>query len=400
MYRPLLIDYNYQITNNASGQIARTFWETLSPEKYDVTIVSALSEDGMNSKWPVFPVDGNTWLQKCYRYIYAKGFKDFVYLPDLFFAKYRNRVNKLCDRFVPSNQYDYIHTISNPQIVQLIGLDLKRKTGHPWVAQFYDPWVENTVCDFKLNSSQKHYDKLELMIAQNADLIIHTNDLIVDSWIKRYGSIVEKKIIKLPLSFNMHLKQLTEDRHPNDRINIVHIGTIYGGRTIKDFVDALKEIKESGINIEKRVVFKFIGGVDEKEIKYVEDNGLNDLFVFYGALHPSQLEQYYQEADYFLALDVKSNKSYFYPSKLMMYYYYKKPIIGVTTKGSVMDYDLKESQNISIYYDNKEETKNMLLKILRSPIIGANNNKEYWKRFSVESVIEEYENALIKFIIK
>ena len=83
-----------------------------------------------------------------------------------------------------------------------------------------------------------------------------------------------------------------------------------------------------------------------------------------------------------------------------MYYYYKKPIIGVTTKGSVMDYDLIKSQNISIYYDDIEETKKMLLKILMNSSIGANNNKEYWKRFSIESVIEEYEKALIKYIIK
>ena len=68
---------------------------------------------------------------------------------------------------------------------------------------------------------------------------------------------------------------------------------------------------------------------------------------------------------------------------------YQKPILGITTKGSVMESDLKKSGHRYFYYGDKNGIKNYLLNLL------ANDNKctfdmDYWKQFSVDYAIEKY----------
>ena len=159
---------------------------------------------------------------------------------------------------------------------------------------------------------------MEYEIAKNADFIIHTNNVIANSWIERYGSLVEGKMKALPLSFNTVSLPERGEGEKHEKLVISHIGEIYDSRSLKDIVDALSEMVVENPIITDKIEFQLVGRVKQSEIDYVHSKNLDKIFSFVGLLPPDQLSTFYQNSDVFLALDINTAQSPSYPSKLMM----------------------------------------------------------------------------------
>ena len=56
MLKPLIIDSNYCIVNNAAGQISRVFWEYIDKNKFQPTIVCGTEKFNLSLK--------NLWSKK------------------------------------------------------------------------------------------------------------------------------------------------------------------------------------------------------------------------------------------------------------------------------------------------------------------------------------------------
>lgn len=392
MYRPLLIEFDYKNINNASGQIVRAFWESLDPNEFQPIIICKKIDNDFKSKWKLIEVPINTTILKVTNGLKMIGLRDLVQQPDgYFFSWYKPAINA-ASLVIEENEIDFIHSVSCPFSAQLVALYLKNKYNLFWVAQFHDPWINN-VPPFKMSFFQKRFERWEKKIAQGADVLIHTNDVIVKMWKNRYPKIVSNKIYSLPLSFNT--TRLPERKAPhNDKIIVSHIGEIYATRTIKDIVDALKDIFEDKPNYSEKILFRFVGRVSKAEIEYVRSSHLEKNFQFEGLLPPNELEPFYQEADIFLVLDVKKTNSPSFPSKLMMYHYYQKPIWGITVSGSIMECELIKSGHISMHYGDKQEIKDYLLTILQGNAKSINFDKNYWKQYTIEHAVSLYENVI------
>ncbi len=170
-------------------------------------------------------------------------FPDIISLPDirrlsanLFLLNKAIQTTKNCD-------YDYILTNSFPSSTHLVGLRLKQKTRLPWVAQFYDPWVGNPYRVFKTKCFREMDAEIEKTVAENADIIFHSNETIKEDWISRYGDIVKNKIFVLPFicdytSYNAAINR-TAYAVPKDRIIISYIGNLVSKRNLDDLIPAV-----------------------------------------------------------------------------------------------------------------------------------------------------------------
>ena len=123
--------------------------------------------------------------------------------------------------------------------------------------------------------------------------------------------------------------------------------------------------------------------------------GLEDVVETTPRLAPEQLEKYYNESDVFLAIDVNLRRSPSFPSKLMMYYYYCKPILGISNPGSIMEEEMSNSGNTLCYYGHPEEVAEYLNKAVSDYDSLNTFDKDYWKRYTVENVSSIY-SSLIK----
>lgn len=329
-------------------------------------------------------------------------FSDLFLLPDIerytylpFLKKELNSVNNF-------NNYDWIHTISNPCSSHLAGLFLKRKTNLPWVAQFYDPWVGNSYRKFRTDFFKKQDEKIEFEIANNADIIIHTNDIIKNNWIQRYGDILSDKIFVLPFSYDENVEiELYNTEQSNlleKRISVLYVGNLYLDRNLDDLIKAIIILKSKIPNLEKKIVFRFVGIVSNHDKENIKQNRLDNLFELFGQKSYNHLAEYYKNADVLLVIDAPAKENIFFPSKLIEYFMYKKPILGISPKISVTHNLLIESGNISIENGNIEEIVEYLVALLNNSKLLLNS--DYYKRFSPNILANEYIEMIEQYLIK
>jgi len=322
-------------------------------------------------------------------------FPDLVLLPDIEKYTFLPFLKRELRNVKSNTDFDWIHTISNPCSSQLAGLALKKKIKLPWVAQFYDPWVGNCYREFKTNTFSKLDAKTEYEIALNADVIIHTNEVVKDMWIKRYGDIVRDKIVVLPFSYdeNIEIKENNSfgfNRKVGKKISVLYVGNLYLNRNIDDIIFAINELKKTIPDLEDKIVFRFVGIVSRHDIENIKKNRLDNLFELIGQKPYDQLAEYYKDADILLVIDAPAKENIFFPSKLIEYFIYKKPLLGISPKISETHNLLVESGHTSIENGNIIEIVDYFRCMINNPGSKLKFNSNYFSKFSPDLLASRY----------
>ena len=149
MLKPLLILPGYKCAIGASGQIQRVFWESIDRQTISPTILCDKGDLDFASDNAIIVAKVKTWMATIPRIIRKMGFPDLCHLPDLKVYSWLPFAYRAGRKACKGNKFDYISSVSYPHSAHLVAYLLKKKTGLPWVAQFYDPWVEHTTLDYK-----------------------------------------------------------------------------------------------------------------------------------------------------------------------------------------------------------------------------------------------------------
>ena len=235
-----------------------------------------------------------------------------------YFTWYPNAL-RLSKSFIAHHEVSYLHSISIPYSSHLVALQLKKQFGLPWIAQFYEPWVDNP---FRTPSVKSHKNDLrwEMQVAQEADLIIHNSEEMCESWKCRYGEIVNKKLVTLPMSicFNQ-IKELSPSQIVNNKLRISHIGNLYGPRTAKTFLKSLAQLLSEHPDFKEKIELLLIGKVSDSDINLINELNLAGIVKFLGRLSEEECVKYYQITDIFLVIESVEQGKLFFPSKLIAF---------------------------------------------------------------------------------
>lgn len=388
--------------NSATGQIARTFWAYNETRGFDPTILcSSPQVPSVPTLDRAIEIDDNNLVRHALGLFREMGFPDVCHCPDQRRFSWMPFVLRYFDKHLCTEHFDYIHSISCPETSHLIAYNIKRRTALPWIAQFNDPWIGNEAKRFKTKCLKKADDKLERLVAVNADLIIHSNRIIFEDWTDRYGDIVKDKMVILPFSFNIPVEtEHAPSLHPSPlKIHIYHIGTLYGKRSAKTFFDALALFRNRYPDESDKVEVTFIGGVSESEKNYATHLRLHDTVKYIGYMPPEQLEAYYKHSDLFLVIDMNVGRSPSYPSKLMLCHYYRKPIMSITTNDSIIMDDMRQSGHNAFLYDDTEGMADHLHRAVTDYPSLLHFDHNHWRSFTVENVTSLYKEQLHKLSI-
>ncbi|MCH3941590.1 MAG: glycosyltransferase [Bacteroidales bacterium] len=401
MLKPLVILFGYKEVHNASAQIARTFWENIPKTDYSPTIICAQMSSEVLLNNPVYHVNNNRLIHSIFAVFRRLHFKDVSMIPDIEYYSWNPQALKKIKKLLKSEHFDYIHTISSPQSTHLLGLELKRITGLPLVVQCNDPWHDTSGRKYHFKRLAELDLKYEREVAEGADIIIHTNRVIADIWHERYGEEVFNKIHVVPLSFNIYnLPVVQKKENPNEKLIISHIGNIYSSRSSMTIIRGVEKFLSDYPNYKSKFEIQFVGGVHQKEKEYVYEHGLTEYIKYLGKIAPENLQTIYEQSDIFLLIDVIIKRNPNYPSKLMMYYYYQRPILGLTTPNSNLEEELLESGHTVCYYDDIESVCDYL-KIALTDYKRLNCFKtNYWEKHTVENVFSIYDAIIRENIIK
>ncbi|MDQ2855181.1 MAG: hypothetical protein M3R68_02540, partial [Acidobacteriota bacterium] len=236
-----------------------------------------------------------------------------------------------------SRQNDYhpnvLTTFGTPMSDHLIGLELKKLYGVPWLAHFSDPWVEN---EFKgYNSFTRGINvALERKVVEAADRLIFTSAETVALVMRKYPKNFIAKTRVLSHAFEPGLFDRTK-KPAGSRIVIRYVGDLYGRRTPAPLFRALAEILVSDPGLLDEICFEFVGSITDFELSEVGFDQLpRGLVEFHPTVDYLESLSLMSSAEGLLVIDAPAKTSVFLPSKLIDYIGAARPVLGITPPGA------------------------------------------------------------------
>lgn len=228
---------------------------------------------------------------------------------------------------------DVLVTFGSPMSDHLIGLDLKRRLGVPWVAHFSDPWADNPFLGYD-PLSRRYNRGLEARVVREADRLVFTTDETVALFASNHGPAVAAKSRVLPHAYAPELFPAPSARDASGLV-VRYLGDFYGSRTPAPLFGALRRLLDAEPSTLEGVRFELIGGKGEGQL---EAAGLGSLPEGLVASLPSvkyvESLRLMSEADGLLVIDAPAELSVFLPSKLIDYVGAGRPVFGITPPGA------------------------------------------------------------------
>lgn len=402
MLKPLIINRYYLFKHSPVGECLRSFVGGMPKEEWAPTVYCSDMK-------PLLDIRGIHEIVT-HEYVFVKYvaaairriLPDLTFLPGYEWQSWgKGVVKRILKDIKKGSEFDYIHSISFPCASHTVALELKRKTGLPWVMQFYDPWADNPYRRFKTKYFKDKDWAMERTAVEEADLIIHDNEVIADLWRKRYGSRIANKIVVLPLTVPLpQIEQTPAKYSGKEPMVLSHIGNFMLNRRALPFIVSVVELFKKHPDVRSQLKVKFIGTVTSEDKELIRSNGLNDIFELLGTLPAAECEKYYQQTDMFLAVDGVNPDNLFFPSKILKYFYFQRPILGITPNGSVMYNELSRSGHAVFNNEETDAISDYLYKAITDYCSILNFDATYWKTFEPSLVLQRYKSFIDGTITK
>ena len=181
---------------------------------------------------------------------------------------------KLLTEFLKENPVDVVITTGPPHSAHLIGLELKRRTGVKWLADFRDPWTNiDYYNDLKLTkrADSKHH-KLEKEVLEQADGIT-----VISPGMKReFEQIAPRDYHVIPNGYDAEDVAVIKDENlDSGKFSLAHIGSLTKTRNPINLWEALKQLVEEDSGFADDLELHNIGKIDINAVESLKLYGLH-----------------------------------------------------------------------------------------------------------------------------
>lgn len=264
----------------------------------------------------------SSWLGKLSLWIRGNWF-----IPDPRIFWVRPAVNYL-SKYLLANPVDAIVTTGPPHSMHLIGMELKRRTGTKWIADFRDPWTDWDVLP-QLNLGKrawKYHKKLEHQVMQNAHVVLTVTNRLAKQ-LANTGGISEVQVVTN--GFDSEDFAENASKKP-DKFRIAHVGLLNDGRNPLQLWKALNNLCLKNSAFKEHLEVVLVGTVEQSVKESIgEFMSLKEQVVFPDYMsHAEVLELYANSAVLLLLVNNTSNSSWILPGKLFEYLSARKPILA------------------------------------------------------------------------
>jgi len=245
-----------------------------------------------------------------------------------------------------TNPVRFILSTSPPLATHVAALELKRRFGMHWIADFRDPLSDNP---FRNRRWARPYDRaVEYSLFRFADVIIANTDSVAELWRRRYPQWTHKiQLIWNGYDPEDHLEAAPIPPRPF-RV-LTHVGSLYGGRRPTLLLDSLWRLVRSGRLDPSGFRLRLIGP-REANASGIHDSafaallGLSCLECHGESVPVEQARLAMTEADWLLLLDLnESGAALQVPAKLFEYICIGRPILAFTLPDSPVERILMRS---------------------------------------------------------
>jgi len=289
--------------------------------------------------------------------------------PRLFWV---NSSVKQLKKIIPGLNIDAIITTGPPHSVHLIGYQLKKNFGIPWIADLRDPWSNLDILDkfYPTKLARRWHRKIEKRALTTADQLISVSP----TWASELEKVVNKPVEVIANGYDTGDFGSQKNTQSN-RFLISHVGMINSFRNQNALWEALDEICAESEEFKQKLSIQFVGTYDPKLNEVLNQyNQLSGKLVFSGYIPHSEVKHKYAESDCLLLLQNKSkNTRGHIPAKVFEYLASEKPILALAEPESDIGKIITSCNGGFVCnFDDKDSLKKFILSIYRNEIPKPN----------------------------
>ena len=240
-------------------------------------------------------------------------------------------------------QFDVAYSRASPIAAALVGLELKRRAGLPWVAHFSDPW-HGTVYhnDFWGRRGRSAFLHVERQVARHADLCTFASEPMLEDALERLGGVLPReRAVYLPHCYDPRLYPAKGERPDPQRssrpLTLAHMGRFYANRSPLALFKAMANLRAgTRPNLAEELRLEFHGGGRPRWLLSAPAaKAVADQAAFLPASTYVESLRAMTLADALLLIDAPAapgRPSLFFPSKLADYLGAGRPIVALTPR--------------------------------------------------------------------
>lgn len=305
---------------------------------------------------------------------------------------------KKASELLETGNYDAVYTRSVPFTSHLVGLKLKKIYNLPWIAHFSDPWTDSIYINFQTNGAYKRNLEWESETVQAADKLIFTSDETRDLFARKYDERCKKKMFVLSHSYDKELvEEIKKLENPasSENLKIVYVGNLYGKRTPLDVFEAVWQMKFEGRLSSNGLEIIFYGAMPMKYIEEIKKRNIGDIVKYRGEVSYYESQQAMAQADVLLSIDAPTEENVFFPSKLVEYISYEKPILAITAKKGTVHRILDQNGHFLVENGDIQELKKTLLDMAEGRADFSKCNFELANDYSPVKIAKEFKEIVL-----
>ena len=230
--------------------------------------------------------------------------------------------------------FSAVYTTSPPKSCALIGLELSRKCGLPWVCDLRDPWLtdaEGWRTTVRCRIVRRWHERAFNACLEQSSIVLVNSFALGDYLSGNYARFAEK-IRPLPNGIEDDMPISTAPAARTGRLTIGHFGTIYGQRTSAVFLKGLAEWLRRYPDRRQQIEVLFYGRIFEDIQATIEQYRLEDVVRIGGLVPRAQATEIQAGCGALLLLAQKQPLQV--PGKVYEYLASGKPIIAMTERDS------------------------------------------------------------------
>lgn len=241
---------------------------------------------------------------------------------------------------IEQEKIEVIYSTSAPYTAHLIGWQLKKNTGLPWLADFRDPWVGNFSRSFPTTFHKIIALRLEQRVVSQANRVLVVSEPMRRELLRRYTTLDPAHVVTLPNGFDpADFTGVEPSVQTLGHFTIVYTGSFYGQQqTPYYFLLGLRTALDKGQLSSQNVKVYFVGSVGKTAPQYIEEFGLTNVVEMVGYIPHQQSIAYLLGADVLLlVIGSGPGSEVVFTGKIFEYLAAGKPILALVPPGVAAD---------------------------------------------------------------
>jgi len=158
--------------------------------------------------------------------------------------------------------YEAIFSSGPPFTCHLIGRDLHRRSGRPWIADYRDPWTTGTFYPARPRWARRIDERYEATCVRAAARSLIVGEAMAREFRRRYAELDPERFVVLPNGFDPADFAGVPHQPPRE-FRITHSGSLFRGRAPEALLLAVADLMAERADFAERVRLCFAGRLDD-----------------------------------------------------------------------------------------------------------------------------------------